>query len=162
MIIRKAAPSDFSAIRVCIDAAFGQPDEGKLVDALRETDAVEAEFVAEIEGEIIGHALMSRLVSPANSLGLAPLSVHPAHQRKGVGAALMWRAIDDARGSGAAAIFLLGSPKYYSRFGFSVEAAAKFMTVYPKEYMMALALRPSALDGLFGDIVYAPPFSAFG
>lgn len=162
MIIRAATPADFKAIRACNDAAFGQPAEGRLAAALRKARDVEIELVAEAGGKIIGHVMLSRLASPQKSLGLAPLCVLPAHEKRGVGAALVMQAVDKARAGGWNAIFLLGSPAYYSRFGFKVEDAAKFGTIYPKEYMMALALRPGALDSLSGDIVYAPAFADLG
>jgi putative acetyltransferase len=159
MIVRPATPTDHEAIRACIDAAFGQPTEGTLVGALRKARDARIELVADEADEVIGHVLLSRLVSPRKCLGLAPLSVLPAHQKRGVGAALTERAIGEARAAGWDAIFLLGEPHYYSRFGFSVGAAAKFGTVYPKEFMMALELRAGRLDALEGDISYAPAFA---
>lgn len=158
MIVRAARPADVEAIRACVDAAFGQPAEGALVDALRDSGDAAIELVADADGLLVGHVLLSRLVSPDNALALAPLAVAPAFQRKGAGAALVRRAVADAREAGATAIFLLGEPAYYSRFGFSVEAAALFETVYPKSHMMALELRSGALAGLSGAIRYPEAF----
>lgn len=162
MIVREARAEDAGAVRRIIDAAFGQPAEGNLVEALRSHGDARIELVAESDGRLVGHVLLSRLESPAGALALAPLAVLPERQREGVGAALTNAAIDRARRGGAPAIFLLGEPAYYERFGFSVAAAAPFETAYPKDYMMALALAPGALDALAGPIIYAPAFDALG
>ncbi|MEQ8176702.1 MAG: N-acetyltransferase [Amphiplicatus sp.] len=159
MIVRAAAQDDYPAIRACIDNAFGQPHEGALVEALRASSDAVIELVAESDGRIAGVILLSKLTAPENSLALAPVAVAPDMQGQGVGGALIRAAIKEAHESGAAAIFLLGEPGYYSRFSFSVEAAGRFETAYPKEYMMALELTPGALAGLSGKIAYASPFN---
>lgn len=161
MIVRAARPGDAGAIRAVIDAAFDGNDEANLVTALRDSGDAAMEIVAETDKILIGHVMLSRLASPGNCLALAPLAVAPDFQRRGVGEALMNHAIESARESGARAIFLLGAPAYYARFGFSVAAAAKFDTIYPKEHMMALELAPGALATLDGAIDYAVPFSEF-
>lgn len=162
MNIRAATSADFKAIRACDNEAFGQRAEGKLTERLRADGDAEIELVADAKGRIVGHILLSRLAAPEKTLALAPLAVLPDRQKKGIGAALVTEAARLARDAGWNAIFLLGSPAYYSRFGFKVEDAAKFETIYPKEYMMALELRPGALAALSGGIVYAPAFADLG
>ena len=58
------------------------------------------------------------------------------------------------------AVFLLGEPEYYERFGFDAALADKFETEYPKPYFMALELTANALRDRAGAVMYAPPFSA--
>jgi putative acetyltransferase len=159
VIVRAARPDDFAAIRACADAAFGQPAEGALTEALRDSRDAVVELVAENDARLVGYVLLSRLAAPADCLALAPLAVAPDFQRRGIGAALVSCAIEAARAQGAAAIFLLGDPAYYSRFGFSVAAAAKFETDYPKPHMMALELAPGALGALSGAIRYPAAFN---
>lgn len=55
-------------------------------------------------------------------------------------------------------VFVLGDPRYYSRFGFSSERARSLDFPYPKETFMALELCPGALAGVAGKVVYPPPF----
>ena len=62
MIIRLEQAADVAGIRQVNEAAFGRPDEGVLVDALRAAGAVIASLVAEEEGEIIGHILFLSLI----------------------------------------------------------------------------------------------------
>lgn len=76
-------------------------------------------LVAELAGEIVGHVQLSRAwvgVSPVALLG--PIGVHPDHQRRGVGSALVRAGLQEAGASGEPAVILLGDPAYYGRFGF--------------------------------------------
>ena len=58
-------------------------------------------------------------------------------------------------------IYLLGDPAYYSRFGYSLEAAAPFDCVYSGPHFMALPLvEPLPVSG--GELRYAPAFEALG
>ena len=79
-------------------------------------------------------------------------------QGAGFGSALIREALVRAERSGWKAVFVLGEPAYYTRFGFSVAMAAKFKTPYPKEYFMALELIPGALEKQNGAVIYAAPF----
>ncbi|MFK7898909.1 MAG: GNAT family N-acetyltransferase [Myxococcota bacterium] len=102
--------------------------------------------------------------NPAGSqhlAGLAPIGVFPAQQGKGVGSALMDEAIRRAQAMGWSAIFLLGDPAYYARFGFVL--AAPLGLRYESEVFdpgfQVLELTPNALEDLRGYIEYDPAFS---
>lgn len=161
MRIRTETPADHAAIRAVVAAAFARPDEADLVDQLRRDGDAAVSLVAEADNEIIGHVLLSPMTAPFAALGLAPLSVLPAHQRHGVGSELMHAAIDAARATGAAAIFLLGNPAYYRRFGFSAEAAKPFASPYAGPHFMALPL-VNPLPATHGAVGYAAAFGALG
>lgn len=158
MQIRDERRTDQAAIHAVTAAAFGRGDEAALVDALRAGDDAAISLIAEADGRIVGHVLLSKLLAPASSLSLAPVSVMPERQGEGIGSGLIREALARASAAGYAAVFVLGEPGYYRRFGFSLEAAAPFETEYPKEYFMALELRPGALTGLSGRVVYPPAF----
>ena len=113
---------------------------------------------AEDGGGVVGHILFSKLQSPGECLGLAPVSVAPDRQGDGVGDALVTAGLERAKAVRWRADFLLGAPEYYQRFGFSVSAAHKFETIYPKAYVMALDLQPGALAQLSGALAYALSF----
>lgn len=161
MHIRPETPADAAAVREIITAAFGQPDEAALVAALHRDGEAAIALVAESAGAVIGHVLLSPMRAPFAALGLAPLSVRPDWQRQGVGSALMHAAIDAARSHGAAAIFLLGNPDYYRRFGFSAAAAAGFASPYAGAHFMALPL-VEPLPATHGAVAYAAAFEALG
>nr|WP_280517727.1 N-acetyltransferase [Falsirhodobacter halotolerans] len=94
---------------------------------LRSEGAVAAERVAEHGGEITGAALLARLEAPFPALALAPIAVAPMWQGQGIGADLVRAALSAAEG---AAVFVLGDPAYYGRFGFSAERAAGYVCAY--------------------------------
>ncbi len=160
MIIRDEAPDDITAIRSLVAAAFAQAAEADLVDALRQSGDAVISLLAEDDGGIVGHVLFSKLQAPERAIALAPVSVTPDRQNKGIGSELIRAGLARASCAGWQAVFLLGAPAYYERFDFAAAAADKFDTIYPKPYFMALELRPRALSDCAGAVIYAPPFQA--
>jgi putative acetyltransferase len=124
LIIRPETAADHDAIRNVNDLAFGGSIEGKIVDAVRGSDRYvpELSLVAVSEGQTIGHVISSYVdVEPGarRILQVGPLAVLPAHQRRGIGTALMEETIRIADGRGEPLLLIEGNPKYYERFGFS-------------------------------------------
>lgn len=158
--IRPARDDDAGGIRTVHEAAFGRYTESRLVDMLAAGGRAALSLVADLGGAIVGHVLLSRLDSPEGALSLAPLAVLPSHQHLGIGSTLVESAIDLARKRGATAIFVLGDPAYYGRFGFSVESARPFPSPYAGEHFMALMLTAPPIAP--APVVYAPPFAALG
>lgn len=160
-MIRFARAADHPAIAEVVEAAFGQPDEARLVERLRADGDVLFELVSVTDGEVDGHILLSRLWADSQSLyaALAPLAVKPGLQRTGVGSALTRASVEQAREFGAHGIIVLGHPAYYPRFGFSADAAAKVKSVYAGgPGFMALALEPGAFDAPIS-VIYPDAFS---
>lgn len=157
-MIRVEWHDEASVVHAITEAAFGQPDEARLVDALRKSGDIELSLVARVEGgQLVGHCLLSRMQSPAGWLGLAPVSVLPDHQGQGIGSALINEALRRAKDRGHKGVFVLGDPAYYTRFGFSADAAAGFETPYAGPHFMALPLAKTAETA--GKAEYAKPFS---
>ena len=163
MNIRPETANDHAAIRAVVTAAFGQQVEGDLVDALRKDGDLVLSLVAEVDGEIVGHVGFSRLWIEQDGqrmpgISLAPVSVLPQHQHKGIGRALVGAGHLRLKAKGESIVFVLGDPAYYQRFGFSVAAAAPFACVYQGEHLQALRLAADA--PATGSVVYAPAFGA--
>ena len=123
MTIRAETEADRDAIWALDVAAFGDQLAADLVDTIRRTNRFipELSLVAERDGEIVGHAMLSFVdVEPGSHriLQLGPLAVKPAEQRKGVGTALMNEAIKLAEKRKEPMILIEGDPRYYGRFGF--------------------------------------------
>ena len=148
MVIRPAAREDHEAIRTVVTAAFGQPDEADLVDALRAAGDALVELVAEEESAIVGHILFSPLTTDtgARFAALAPLSVEPGRQKDGLGTMLMQVGHELLRAAGTEAAVVLGHPAYYPRVGYSAQAAKTVTAPFSGPSFMALALKPGALD----------------
>ena len=124
MIIRPETAADHDAIRKINDEAFGDPIDAKLVDAIRASDRYvpELSLVAVSEGQTLGHVISSYVdVEPGarRVLQVGPLAVLPAHQRHGIGTALMEETIRIADARGEPLLLIEGNPKYYERFGFT-------------------------------------------
>jgi putative acetyltransferase len=162
MLIRFETPSDSAAIRLLHDAAFGQPAEGLLVDALRENGDIVFSLLAVENGCLAGHVMLSRMRAPFRAVGLGPVAVMPARQRKGLGSRLIKTGLGLAEIDGWDAVFVVGDPAYYGRFGFSPEQASGFQSPYAGPFLMALSLRKGGLPTTSGRIEYAPAFSALG
>lgn len=161
--IRAEAPSDHEAIAQFNDRAFGGPYESELIDRLRADGLVAASLVAEHEGRIVGHILLSRLDVTAgkrelNALALAPMAVIPERQRQGIGSALVRTAIGAARNAQADVIVVLGHPAFYPRFGFSAARAAKLKAPFSGEAFMVLEISSNALGDGDGNVIYPPAF----
>ena len=84
----------------------------------------------------------------------------PSRQNQGIGSKLIFEGLARAKRDGWRAMFVLGEPEYYKRFGFSAATAEKFETPYPKPYFMAMELTRHALRERTGEVIYAPPFLA--
>ena len=160
MNIRGETSDDTPAIRRVAEAAFAQSDEADLIDALRAAGDIALSLVAEDGDRILGQVTFSRLQAPSKCLAIGPVSVHPDNQSKGIGSELIRKGLELAKNADWQAVFLLGEPAYYERFGFSVDAAAEFETPYPKPYFMALELVTGSLEHLSGDVSYASAFLA--
>src|SRR5215831_17208082 len=92
--VRAETPEDREAIRAVNRQAFGQEDEARLVDALRDGGYARLSLVAEEGGRVVGHVLFSDLpietrAGTLHALTLAPVAVLPDRQRRGIGSRLI-------------------------------------------------------------------------
>ncbi|MEV6216831.1 N-acetyltransferase [Nocardia sp. NPDC051833] len=126
MKIRTETPADFDRVAEVITAAFGEPDEATLIDALRADECWIPELVLVAEdgnGRVIAHSVITRAtIGTTQSLTLAVVSVDPAHQGTGTGTRIIRAGLDTARARGEHTITVLGHPGYYPRFGFEPAA----------------------------------------
>ena len=164
--VRPERSEDVPAIRAVVEAASGREDEVKLVDALRDRGFVRLSLVAVEDVEIVGHILFSELdivdqKSSVKALALAPMAVIPSRQRQGIGTTLIREGLQLGANQGHRIVLVLGHPGYYPRFGFSAELARPLKSPYAGDSFMALELVPDALEGVTGEVRYAPPFEAF-
>lgn len=161
MLIRHERPDDAAAIRAVLEAAFPGPEEARLVEELRADGDAAIALVAEAGDAVIGHVMFSPMTGPLRALGLGPLAVAPAYRRSGIGGRLIRQGLAEARTAGVQAVFVLGDPAYYRRFGFDPALAEGFASPYAGPYLMALALA-DPLPAKVGRIDYAAAFGRLG
>ncbi|MCI4671821.1 MAG: N-acetyltransferase [Bacteroidia bacterium] len=172
MKIRTEQKKDFDAVFNLIQRAFEKEvysdhQEQFLVERLRKSEAFipELSMVAEIGGKIVGHILLTRLKIKTehgefDSLALAPVSVLPEFQGKGIGGKLILEAHEKAKELGHGSIILLGHEKYYPRFGYQQAANYGIELPFeaPKENCMVIELIKHALSGVCGMVEYPKEF----
>jgi putative acetyltransferase len=165
LTLRASTPGDLPAILAVHCAAFPTDEEARLVEALLAGGNTLVSLVAE-RGSVLGHVLFSPVtVEPPGGgpgAGLAPLAVLPAHQRQGAGTRLVEAGIQACRRAGLAWLVVVGSPRYYGRFGFRRADALGLGNEFGVgEEFMALELAPGGLPP-GGLVRYRPEFGVFG
>jgi putative acetyltransferase len=111
---------------------------------------------------ISGHIALSPVqivgTTHAAGVGLAPLSVRPELQRRGIGAQLVRESLAACKHAGVGFIVVLGAPEYYRRFGFRKASLFQLENEYGAgDAFMALPFKEGSITP--GLVRYAPEFS---
>ncbi|WP_028550290.1 GNAT family N-acetyltransferase [Paenibacillus sp. UNC451MF] len=172
--IRKELLDDYKLTERIIKNAFANLEfsdkkEHELVARIRKSDV----FIPELSlvatdkdnNEIVGHILLSKIKiindnQSVESLALAPVSVLPNYQNKGIGEQLILEALQKAKEFGYHSVVVLGHPQYYPKFGFKKASLWGITAPFevPDEAFMALELRQGTLDNASGVVEYPSVF----
>lgn len=165
--VRAETADDFKAIDVVHLSAFEGDDEVGFIDSLRSTSGYipELSLVAEFNGRIVGHILLTRICFQQGSksvdvLALAPMAVVPSQSHRGIGSELVKTAIEEAKKHGYTAIAVIGHPEFYQRFGFKLAENLKvgINLSIDQDLVTVMELQQGALgDG--GNLIYPSQFS---
>lgn len=164
VFLRDADRADHDAIDALLRASFPTPAEAELVRALRTAGDAPIEVVAELDGEVVGMALLSPVSVDGGDgrfrgLGLAPVAVSERCRGMGIGRALVRHALRGARDAAASGVVVLGEPGFYGPLGF--ETASKFglgNSFGVDESFMYYPLKDQPI--VPGTVRYAPAFDA--
>ncbi|HNY06742.1 MAG TPA: N-acetyltransferase [Bacteroidales bacterium] len=163
LTIRSESQSDYLSITMVNDLAFGQQNEGLLVEKLRKNQDFikELSIVALFGGEVVGHILFFPVsidngILQHRSLALAPVSVLPEFQNMGIGSQLIQVGLKKSAEAGFHSVIVLGHPDYYLKFGFKPASLFDIKAPFeiPEDVFMAKELVPDGLSGVSGVVVY--------
>jgi len=123
--IRSETIADYAGIAAVNFAAFGMTEESSIVALQRQSENFDPDLslVAEIDGRVAGHVMfmphrVQLLGETVRAVNLAPISILPEYQKKGIGGKLIEAGHNLAREKGYDFSFLLGHPTYYPRLGY--------------------------------------------
>lgn len=159
-MIREERPEDAPLIRQLNGSAFPTPAEARLVDALRAHGALTLSLVAEEDGAIVGHVAFSPVTigSDIEAVGLAPMAVTPARQRRGIGGQLIRAGLSRLEGRFPCCV-VLGHSSYYPRHGFEPARNHGLRWEHGHdEAFFVRALTPRGLAGIEGIVRYRKEF----
>ncbi len=143
--------------------AFQEDVQATIVDALRRSSSPLLSLVAESDGRVVGHLMFSVVTMDASpnfsAVQLSPVAVDPAYQRLGIGSALIRAGLTTCASQNWDAVFLVGDPRYYARFGFKMATPLGFTLAGPHgAFLQVLELRTGALGDLSGHVRFHPAF----
>lgn len=172
ILIRKETTKDFSIVKQIIKFAFqtieySDQTEHLLVERLRNSDAYipELSLIAELNGQLVGHIILTKIkikneTMSFSSLALAPVSVLPEFQGKGIGGQLILEAHRIAKELKYKSIVLLGHADYYPKFGYKKASDFNIKIPFeaPDENCMAIELIKDGLKNVSGTVEYSKAF----
>ncbi|MED3541798.1 N-acetyltransferase [Bacillus toyonensis] len=150
-----------------LNEEFSDKKEHELVKHIRECDAFIPELsIVAVDKEIVGHIMLSKITieqggTTIDSLALAPVSIAPSHQKKGIGGKLITAALEKAKELGYGSVVVLGHPEYYPKFGFERASQWNIKAPFevPDEVFMVMELRENTLQGVEGIVQYSSAFA---
>ena len=139
------------------ERTFGPGRYAKSAYRLREDigHRLDLSFTARIGTLLIGSVRLSPIrIGENKALLLGPLAVDPAFRERGVGYALMERALAEAKAKGHRLVMLVGDEPYYGKAGF--RRIPKGRTTLPGPVdparLLVCELADAAFDGVAGTI----------
>ena len=167
LIVRQENKNDYEEVYNVIKTAFetaehSDGNEQDLVVALRKSDNFipELSLVAVKDNKVVGHILFTKIkIGKYEELALAPLGVLPEYQRQGIGSALIKQGHKIAKKLGYHYSIVLGSDKYYPRFGYIPAKEYGILAPFdvPDENFMAIKLNDTN-EIIKGTVKYAKEF----
>ncbi|EGC32470.1 hypothetical protein DICPUDRAFT_81702 [Dictyostelium purpureum] len=176
-IVEKLKELDYNKANELVKVAFSNAehsdhDEHNLIQRLRGEELYNNDFEIVVKdkndnNKIVGYALLSEIkicknesTPPFKAVCLAPIAVLPSHQKQGIGKLLMKEIEEIATKYRYPAISILGSPNYYSKFGYVPSSNFNINATFdvPKEYYMIKPLFDNSLSNIEGLVYYQKSF----
>ena len=154
---------DAAAIERLHERTFGPGRHAKSAYRLRErmSHSLELSFTARVGTLLVGSVRLSPIrVGTAKALLLGPLTVEPAFRERGIGYALIERALGEAKAHDHRLVLLVGDEPYYGKCGFKriPKGRAKMPGPVDPTRLLVCELAPGAFEGVSGPV--QPDWSA--
>ena len=155
--IQPEASDDVVAIERLHERTFGPGRYAKTAYRLREQveHLRELSFTARIGTLLIGSVWLSPIrIGETKALLLGPVTVEPTFRDRGVGQALIERALKEAKDKGHRLVVLVGDEAYYEKCGFNRIPRGRAIMPGPVDpaRLMVAELAEGAFDGVSGPI----------
>ena len=133
-------------------------NEAQIYESLFSALETEISYVAVASfGRIVGHIMASEVKIDGEYCrwcGFGPVSVLPSWQGRGIGGALIGKALETLRHDGLNGCVVLGEPAFYARFGFEHDSRLVYPGP-PPEYFQRIVFNGTAPQG---EVSYSPAF----
>lgn len=165
MVIRKEEEKDYRETENLVREAFWnvyRPGcmEHYVLHRFRNDESFvpELDFVAELDGKIIGQVIYVRAVIDCDDgrkipvMTFGPISIAPDYKRKGYGKILLDYSIEKAKELGAEALLITGNIDFYGKSGFvpALKKGIRYADDPTAEYFLVKELKAGFLDGITG------------
>jgi predicted N-acetyltransferase YhbS len=157
LTILPESPKDAQAIERLHERTFGPGRFVLSAYRLREhvDHLLDLSFTARIGTLLVGSVRQLPVcVGDTPALMLGPLTVEPPFRGRGVGRALLDRALADAKAKGHRIVLLVGDEPYYGRVGFKVVPKGRAIMPGPVDYsrLLVAELAEGAFENVSGTI----------
>jgi predicted N-acetyltransferase YhbS len=153
LTILPETPKDAQSIERLLERTFGPGRFVLSAYRLREhvDHLLDLSFTARIGTLMVGSVRQLPIcVGETPALMLGPLTVEPPFRGRGVGRALLERALGDAKAKGHRLVLLVGDEPYYGRVGFKAVPKGRATMPGPVDYNRLLVAE--LVDGAFENV----------
>ena len=157
LTILAESPDDAPAIERLTERTFGPGRFAKTAYRIREevTHIPELSFTARVGTLLVGSVRLSPvLIGAAPALLLGPLTIEPPFRDRGIGQALLVRALEEAKAKGHRLVVLVGDEPYYGKAGFKAVPKGQVVMDGPVDpaRLLVAELAAGAFEGVTGAI----------
>ena len=157
LTIRPETADDALSIERLHERTFGPGRFARTAFRIREGrgHVFELSFTARIGTLLVGSVRLTPIcIGDVPALLLGPLTVEPPFRERGVGTALIERALKQAKAKGHKLVVLVGDEPYYGKYGFKriPKSQVKMPGPVDPQRLLAAELSPGALAGAAGTI----------
>lgn len=147
--------NDATAIERLHERTFGPGRYAKTAYRLREQveHRLDISFTARVGTLLVGSVRLSPVrIGETKALLLGPLAVEPSFRERGVGQALIERALNDARAKHYRLVILVGDESYYGKAGFKRIPPGRAIMPGPVDpaRLLVAELATGAFEGVSG------------